>query len=177
MAKTDDELQFEVTDDGVFCDGLKISEYIKIVGFITTFDERSWKTRLGFNDMNDNKCLMDIDNEKLSNVGDLIKELIHKGMCPDIHAANFKKYLLKSFRNRDSIKRYIEVNQTGWIDETSYLCHSFSVSDSKNNFIMQESHDVGYAISGTSCGFMPKQQLTYFFFVCCPSSDSTAIFS
>ena len=92
---------------------------------------------------------MDVDNEKLSNVGDLIKELIHKGFCPDIHAANFKKYLLKSFRNRDSIKRYIEVNQTGWIGETSYLCPSFFICDSKNNFIMQELHDVGYAISGT----------------------------
>ncbi|MBQ3564650.1 MAG: DUF927 domain-containing protein [Alphaproteobacteria bacterium] len=46
------------------------------------------------------------------------------------------------------MKRYIEVNQTGWIDATSYLCPSFSISDSKNNFIMQESHDVGYEISG-----------------------------
>lgn len=90
-----------------------------------------------------------VDNEKLSNVGDLIKELIHKGFCPDIDFKRFKKYLLKSFRNRTSIKRYIEVNQTGWIDTTSYLCPSFSVSDEKNNFIMQELYDVGYAISGT----------------------------
>ena len=69
MAKSDYELQFEVTNNGVFCDGLKISEYIKIVGFVTTFDERSWKTRLEFNDMNGEKCLIDVDNEKLSNVG------------------------------------------------------------------------------------------------------------
>ncbi len=149
MAKSVDELQFKVTDDGVFCDDIKISEYIKIVGFVTTFDERSWKTRLEFNDMNDDKCLMDVDNEKLSNVGDLIKELIHKGFCPDIDFKRFKKYLFRAFRNRDSTKRYIEVNQTGWIDETSYLCPSFSIYDSKNNFIMQESHDVGYAISGS----------------------------
>lgn len=149
MAKSDDELQFEVTGNGVFCDGLKISEYIKIVGFVTTFDERCWKTRLEFNDMNGDKCLMDVDNEKLSNVGDLIKELIHKGFCPDIQVSKFKKYLMKSYNDRDSIERYIEVNQTGWIDATSYLCPSFSVSDSKSNFIMQELHDVGYAISGT----------------------------
>ena len=145
MAKSDDELQFEVTGNGVFCDGLKISEYIKIVALA----EKSWKTRLEFSDMNSEKCLIDVDNEKLSNVGDLIKELIHKGFCPDIDFKRFKKYLLRAFRNRDSIKRYTEVNQTGWINETSYLCPSFSVSDSKNNFIMQESHDVGYAISGT----------------------------
>ena len=149
MAKSDDELQFEVTNNGVFCDGLKISEYIKIVGFVTTFDERSWKTRLEFSDMNGDKCLMDVDNEKLSNVGDLIKELIHKGFCPDIDFKRFKKYLLRAFRNRDFIKRYVEVNQTGWIDATSYLCPSFSVSDSKNNFIMQKSNNVGYLISGT----------------------------
>ena len=41
MAKNDDESQFKVTDDGVFCDDIKVSEYIKIVGFVTTFDERS----------------------------------------------------------------------------------------------------------------------------------------
>ena len=149
MAKSVDESQFKVTDDGVFCDDIKISEYIKIVGLVKTFDERSWKTRLEFSDMNDDKCLMDVDNEKLSNVGDLIKELIHKGFCPDIQVAKFKKYLMKSYNGRDSIKRYIEVNQTGWIDETIYLCPSFSVSDEKNNFIMQELHDVGYAMSGT----------------------------
>ena len=149
MAKTDDELQFEVTDDGVCCDGLKISEYIKIVGLVKTLAEKSWKTRLEFSDMNGEKCLIDVDNEKLSNVGDLIKELIHKGFCPDIQVAKFKKYLMKSYNDRDSIKRYVEVNQTGWIDETSYLCPSFSIGDSKNNFIMQELHDVGYAISGT----------------------------
>ena len=69
MTKSEDESQFKVTDDGIFCDGIKISEYIKIVGFVTTFDERSWKTRLEFNDMNGEKCLIDVDNEKLSNVG------------------------------------------------------------------------------------------------------------
>ena len=149
MAKSDDESQFKVIDDGVFCDNIKISEYIKIVGFVTTFDERSWKTRLEFNDMNGDKCLMDVDNEKLSNVRDLVKDLIHKGFCPDIQVGQFKNYLLKSYNDRDSIKRYIEVNQTGWIDNTTYLCHSFSISELKNNFIMQESHDVGYAISGS----------------------------
>ena len=149
MAKTDDELQFEATNNGVFCDGLKISEYIKIVGLVKTLAEKSWKTRIEFNDMNGDKYLIDVDNEKLSNIGNLIKELVHKGFCPDIDFKRFKKYLLKSFRNRDSIKRYIEVNQTGWIDETSYLCPSFSVSDSKNNFIMPELNDVGYSISGT----------------------------
>ena len=149
MTKSEDESQFKVTDDGIFCDGIKISEYIKIVGFVTTFDERNWKTRLEFNDMNGDKCLMDVDNEKLSNVGDLIKELVHKGFCPDIQSAKFKKYLMKLYNDRNSIKRYIEVNQTGWIDETSYLCPSFSISDSKNNFIMQELHDVGYSISGS----------------------------
>ena len=149
MAKRDDALQFKMTDDGVFCDSIKISEYIKIVGFVTTFDERSWKTRLEFNDMNGEKCLMNVDNEKLSNVGDLIKELIHKGFCPDIQTVKFKKYLMKSYNDRDSIKRYIEVNQTGWINETSYLCPSFSVCGSKSNFIMPELDNVGYAISGS----------------------------
>ena len=122
MAKSVDKSQFKVTDDGVFCDDIKISEYIKIVGFVTTLAEKSWKTRLEFSDMNGDKCLMDVDNEKLSNVGDLIKELVYKGMCPDIDSKRFKKYLLRSFRNRASIQRYIEVSQTGWIDGTSYLC-------------------------------------------------------
>ena len=149
MAKSDDELQFEVTDNGVFCDGLKISEYIKIVGLVKTLAEKSWKTRLEFSDMNGEKCLIDVDNEKLSNVGDLIKELIHKGMCPDIDSKRFKKYLLRSFRNRASIKRYIEVSQTGWINGTNYLCPSFSIYDSENSFIMQESDNAGYSISGT----------------------------
>ena len=48
MAKSDDESQFKVADDSVFCDGLKISEYIKIVGLIKTLAEKSWKTRLEF---------------------------------------------------------------------------------------------------------------------------------
>ena len=141
--------QFEVKDSGIFCDDIKISEYVKIVGLVKTFSEKNWKTRLEFFDMDGEKCLMDIDNEKLSNVGDLIKELIRKGMCPDIDFKRFKKYLLGSFGNRDSIKRYIEVSQTGWIDEMGYLCPSFSVCDSKSNFIMRESDDVGYEISGS----------------------------
>jgi len=141
--------QFEVKDSGIFCDDIKISEYVKIVGLVKTFSEKSWKTRLEFFDMDGEKCLIDIDNEKLSNVGDLLKELIRKGMYPDIDFKKFRKYLLWSFGNRDSIKRYVEINQTGWIDEMSYLCPSFSVCDSKSNFTMQESDDVGYAISGT----------------------------
>ena len=149
MAKSDDELQFEVTENGVFCDGIKISEYINVVGLVKTLAEKSWKTRLEFSDMNSEICLIDVDNEKLPNVGDLIKELIHKGMCPDIDSKRFKKYLMKSYNNRASIKRYIEVNQTGWIDETTYLCPSFSVSNSNNNFITQELDNVGYSISGT----------------------------
>ena len=100
MTKSEDESQFTVTEDGIFCDGIKISEYIKIVGFVTTFNERSWKTRLEFNDMNGDECLMDVDTEKLSNVGDLIKELIHKGFCPDIQSAKFKKYLMKLYNDR-----------------------------------------------------------------------------
>lgn len=60
MAKSDDELQFEVIDNGVFCDGLKISEYIKIVGLVKTLAEKSWKTRLEFNDMNGDKCLIEL---------------------------------------------------------------------------------------------------------------------
>ena len=44
MAKSDDESQFKVTDDGVFCDDIEISEYIKIVGLVKTFDERSCQT-------------------------------------------------------------------------------------------------------------------------------------
>lgn len=107
------EEQFEVSDIGVFCNGVKISEYVKVVGLVKTLGENSWKTRLEFNDMNGERCLIDVDNEKFSNVVDLIKELIRKGLCPDIDSKCFKKYLLGSFRNRTLIKRYVEVNQTG----------------------------------------------------------------
>ena len=149
MNRSNDELQFKVTDNGVFCDGLKISEYVKIVGFVETLAEKSWKTRLEFNDMNGKKCLIDVDNEKFLNIGDLIKELIHKGMCPDIESKKLKKYLSQSFSDRAAIKRYIEVNKTGWIDEKSYLCPSFSACDAKSNFIIQNVDDAGYSISGT----------------------------
>lgn len=142
------EEQFEVSDSSVFCNGVKVSEYVKIVGFVKTLSENFWKTRLEFYDMNNEKCLINVDNEKLSNVGDLTKELIKKGLCPDIDSKYFKKYLLGSFRNRTLIKRYVEVNQTGWINEKDYLCPSFSVCDSGNDFIMTEADDNGYSTSG-----------------------------
>ncbi|MBQ3564649.1 MAG: hypothetical protein IJA14_00710, partial [Alphaproteobacteria bacterium] len=66
-----------------------------------TFNENVWKTRIEFKDLNGEICTIDVDNEKLSDVGDPAKELIHKGFCPDISSKNFKKYLLKSFRNRE----------------------------------------------------------------------------
>ena len=93
MSKSDNELQFEVSDSGIYCDSVKISEYVKIVGLVKTFDEKIWKTRLEFSDMNNEKCLIDVDNEKLSNVGDLIKELVRRGICPNINSKYFKKYL------------------------------------------------------------------------------------
>lgn len=138
---------FKVKEDGVFLNEKKVCDYLKIVGFVKTFNENDWKTRIEFKDLNDEICTIDVDNEKLSNVNDWKKELIRKGLSPDINADIFRKYIIHFFRDRNSIKRFTEVNETGWINEDTYICPSFLNAES--SFIMSQVDDVGYAISGT----------------------------
>lgn len=151
MSDTDNNLKFKVTVNGVFCDGTKISDPIKIVGLVKTLSEKNWKTRLQFKDMNGDICLLDLENENIAQPLNFKKELIRKGFCPNIDSEKFKSYTRYMFSNVSAVARYIEANQTGWINETTFLCPSFSVSaaDSKDNFFMQDCEETGYALSGT----------------------------
>ena len=101
--------------------------------------------------MNSDTCLIDLENENFAQPLNFKKELIRKGFCPNIDCEHFKLYTRHMFSNVSAVVRYIEVNQTGWVKETTYLCPSFTVSsdDSKDNFFMQDCTETGYSISGT----------------------------
>lgn len=139
--------EFKCTEDGVFYGDEKICDYLKIIGLIKTQAEKNWKVRLEFKDMAGEKCIIDIDSNKVRKTEDLINDLTLKGLCPLIESSKFKKYVYQSVENRETINRYIEVKQTGWIDE-DFVCPSFCFS--KNiNYIYEEKSNSGYEQNGT----------------------------
>ncbi len=123
--------EFKCTEDGVFYGDEKICDYLKIIGLIKTQAEKNWKVRLEFKDMAGEKCIIDIDSNKVRKTEDLINDLTLKGLCPLIESSKFKKYVYQSVENRETINRYIEVKQTGWIDE-DFVCPSFCFSKNIN---------------------------------------------
>ena len=141
--------EFKCTEDGVFYNDDKICDYLKIAGLIKTQAEKDWKLSVEFKDMAEEKCTIDIDNDKFPNINDFIKELLRKGLCPDIDNIKLKQYLVQLLRNRNSLKRYTEVSQSGWINDTDYICPSFCVSNSKNLYIFNENKEFGYEKKGT----------------------------
>ena len=139
--------EFKCTGNGVFCDGNKICDYLKIIGLVKTLAEKTWKVRLEFKDMAGEKCIIDVDSNKVRKTEDLINDLTLKGLCPVIESSKFKKYVYQSVENREAIKRYIEVKQTGWIDE-DFVCPSFCFS--KNiNYIYEDKNNSGYEQNGS----------------------------
>ncbi len=139
--------EFKCTGNGVFCDGNKICDYLKIIGLVKTLAEKTWKVRLEFKDMAGEKCIIDVDSNKVRKTEDLINDLTLKGLCPVIESSKFKKYVYQSVENREAIKRYIEVKQTGWIDE-DFVCPSFCFS--KNiNYIYEDKNNSGYEQRGS----------------------------
>lgn len=139
--------EFKCTENGVFCDDNKICDYLKIIGLVKTLAEKTWKVHLEFKDMAGEKCIIDIDSNKVRKTEDLINDLTLKGLCPVIESSKLKKYVYQSVENREAINRYIEVKQTGWIDE-DFVCPSFCFS--KNiNYIYEDKNNSGYEQNGT----------------------------
>jgi len=139
--------EFKLTEDGVFYEDNKICDYLNIVGLIKTQAEKTWKLRLEFKDMAGEKCITDINSNKVRKIEDLINDLTLKGLCPVIESSKFKKYVYQSVENRETINRYIEVNQTGWIGE-DFVCPSFCFS--KNiNYIYEDKNNSGYEQRGS----------------------------
>lgn len=143
--------EFKCTEDGVFCEGNKICDYLKITGLIKTQAEKTWKVRLEFKDMAGEKCTIDVDNDKFPSMNDFIKELLRKGLCPDIDNKKLKQYLMHILSNRNFLKHHTEVSQTGWINSTDYICPSFYISNSKNLYIFNENdkREFGYEKKGS----------------------------
>ena len=138
--------EFKCTEEGVFCGDDKICDYLKIAGLITTQAENNWKVRLEFKDMAGEKCILDVSTNKVRKTEDLINDLTLKGLCPVIESPKFKKYVYQFIENREKISRYIEVKQTGWIDE-DFVCPSFCISKDIN-YIYEEKNNSGYEQNG-----------------------------
>ncbi len=138
--------EFKCTEEGVFYNDEKVCDYLKIVGLITTQAENNWKVRLEFKDMAGEKRILDVSTNKVRKTEDLINDLTLKGLCPVIESPKFKKYVYQFIENREKISRYIEVKQTGWIDE-DFVCPSFCISKDIN-YIYEEKNNSGYEQNG-----------------------------
>lgn len=138
--------EFKLTEEGVFYNDEKVCDYLKIVGTIKTQAEENWKVRLEFKDMAGKKCTIDVDSSKMRKT-DLIDDLTRKGLCPAIESSKFKKYVYQFIENREKLSQYIEVKQTGWIDE-DFVCPSFCISKDIN-YIYEEKNNSGYEQKGS----------------------------
>lgn len=139
--------EFKCTEDGVFVEDNKVCDYLKIIGLVKTMAEKNWKVRLEFKDMSGEKCILDINNNKVRKIEDLINDLTLKGLCPAIESPKFKKYVYQFIENREKLSQYIEVKQTGWIDE-DFVCPSFCISKDIN-YIYEERNNSGYERNGS----------------------------
>lgn len=52
------------------------------------------------------KCILDVDSNKVRKTEDLINDLTLKGLCPIIESQKFKKYVYQFIKNR---KRFIDI--------------------------------------------------------------------
>lgn len=144
--------EFKIEKNGLFYRDEKVCDYIEVVGLIKKYEGNFWKTKIRFKDMDEVEKEIDVDNKKIRNIVDLVDDLISAGFSPGIDNKLLKNYILQALNNRNDLKRYIEVDKTGWIaDSDSYICPSFSCTKNKDNqFILSNNlQDMGYSQQGT----------------------------
>lgn len=144
--------KFKLEKNGLFYEDEKVCDYIEIVGLVKKYEGNLWKTKIRFNDMDKIEKEIDVDNRKIKNIGDLVDDLISAGFYPNIKHKLLRDYILQSLSNRSNLKRYIEIDKTGWINDCDvYICPSFSCTKNQDNqFILSNNvQNMGYSQRGT----------------------------
>jgi uncharacterized protein (DUF927 family) len=111
-------------EKGLFCNGERISDYIEVVALSRDANGIRWKKRILFKDMDGKQRSVDIEQKALCNCKEILEILFENGFDTSCDRLKLRKYL----ENAKPEKRITDIYTTGWIDDATFVCPSFSIS-------------------------------------------------
>ena len=122
-----------------------ISEsYIEVTALTCTKESLEWSNRISFDDMDGKRRCIDISCKNLLEPRETQKILANSGFSKRWCTSKVVEYL-KSVEPKN---RLIQIDRTGWISETEYICPSFTVPMRDNYFLLGDTNNYGFAQKG-----------------------------
>lgn len=134
-------------------DSILISEsYIEVVALTCTKESLEWSNRISFDDMDGKRRYIDIPCKILLETRETQKLLADSGFSKRWCTVNVVNYL----KSAEPAKRMLQINRTGWISDTEYICPSFTVPTRDNYFLLGDTNNYGFAKRGDFKGWQER---------------------